>query len=120
MQVTHHESDSPILPVQQLEKLSEFRPDLIDWVVDQTQREAEFRRETTARRDTFIFIERIGGLIAAAVLSIAFLGASLYLGMNGQPWLAGVIGGTTLVGIVTVLVTGRKPDSKPAAKPQGK
>lgn len=116
MQVTHHESDSPILPVHQLEKLHEFRPDLINWVVDQTQKEAEFRRETTSRRDTFIFIERIGGLIAAVVLSLAFLGAAVYLGMNDQPWLAGILGGSTLVGIVTVLVAGRKPEAKPPTK----
>ena len=29
-------SDSPLLPVEQLEKLHQFRPDLVDFVIEET------------------------------------------------------------------------------------
>lgn len=51
--VSSHDSDSPILPVAQLEKLHSFRPDLVDFVVEQTKIEAEDRRARTKRVDTF-------------------------------------------------------------------
>ncbi|MDP0373008.1 hypothetical protein Q7Y31_08070 [Glaesserella parasuis] len=37
-------SDSPLLPVEQLERLHQFRPDLVDFVVNETQEEAKTRR----------------------------------------------------------------------------
>jgi len=52
---------------------------------------------------------RNGQLIGAGV-SVAFGGAAAYLGSIGQPWLGGVLGGATLVGIVTVIVKSRRND----------
>ena len=59
------ETDSPALPVAQLEKLHDFRPDIVDWVKDQTQIEAEHRRSQNSRINMFVFIERILGQIVS-------------------------------------------------------
>ena len=42
--VSQHETDSPIIPVAQLEQLHKFKPDAVDWVIHQTQIEANYRR----------------------------------------------------------------------------
>lgn len=42
------------------------------------------------------------------ILSVLFLCASVYLGVNGQPLLAGILGGTTIVGLATVFALGKR------------
>ncbi len=34
--VQQHDTDSHLIPVAQLERLHEFRPDRVDWVIQQT------------------------------------------------------------------------------------
>ena len=112
VQLTQHETDSPILPVPQLEQLHAFRPDLVDWVKEQTEKEAAFRRTRTETVDRYVLIERIGGLAAGFILSLFGLSVAAYLGLHGQPWLAGTLGGGTLVSIVAILVQGRSKKSQ--------
>jgi len=42
------------------------------------------------------------------ILGLGCICASVYLGVNNQPWLGGVLGGSTIIGLVTVFVLGRK------------
>lgn len=84
--LTAHETDSPVLPVVQLQQLHGFRPDLVDWVKDQTEAEAESRRVRANRIDTFVLIERMGGLVCGALIALAGLGIAAYVALNGQPW----------------------------------
>lgn len=107
-QVTAHETDSPILPVGQLEQLHRFRPDLVDWVLRRTEAEAEERRRRQRRIDRFIFIERVGGLIGGIVVALAGMSAAVYLVVHGAQAVAAVIGGGTLVSIVSIIITGRR------------
>jgi hypothetical protein len=127
IQATEHETDSPILPVGQLRQLQEFRPDLIDWVIKRTEEEATARRKQVKRRDIFIFIERIGGLVLASTIAILGLCLATYLALHGAQTPAMVIGGGTLVSIVGAIVSGKrspketaepKPAPKSAAKPK--
>lgn len=43
--VQQQETNSPIISVAQLERLHQFKPEAVDWVIQQTQIEAEHRRE---------------------------------------------------------------------------
>ncbi len=108
LQLVQHDTDSPLLPVAQLEKLHAFRPDLVDWVSRQTEEEAKSRLERTHRVDRYILTERVSGLVAGTMIAMVGIGASVYLAVMGQSAVAGIIGGGTLVGLVTVLVQGRK------------
>jgi hypothetical protein len=47
LSIQQHETDSPIIPVAQLEQLQKFKPEAVDWVISQTQIEAEHRRAQT-------------------------------------------------------------------------
>ncbi len=97
-QVTVHsqETDAPILPVAQLQQLHEFRPDLVDFVIDQTRQEAEHRRKQDSRVNFFIFIERVIGQLAAVLVAMLGIGGGIYAGLNGEPLLGGAIASVTI------------------------
>ncbi|MGL4449095.1 MAG: hypothetical protein ACRCYV_10085 [Aeromonas sp.] len=106
--VSSHESDSPILPVAQLEQLNKFRPDLVDFVVEQTTLEARHRRERGDRVDKYVFWERMFGMTCAVlVCGIGVIGGG-YIGLHGQPWLGGVIASSAL-GTLAVAFIRRTP-----------
>lgn len=105
-------TDSPILPIEQIERLQQIAPHRVEWVFDQTQIESEDRRATNRRVNLMLFIERIAGLVFALLVAILGLGAAVYLAMNDKEVTASIIGGGTLVGLVTAFVAGRKQDQK--------
>jgi hypothetical protein len=107
-QVTAHETDSPILPVAQLRDLSNFRPDLVDWVITRSELEGEERRKRQRRLDRFVFIERVGGLLCGAAVALFGLGMAGYIALHGHDRVATILGGGTLVAIVSVMVGFRK------------
>jgi hypothetical protein len=110
--VQQHETDSPIIPVPQLEKLQTFRPDLVDWVINQTQTEAEHRRAENKRINLFIFIERLVGQIFAFVIGMAAIGVGAYIALNGQPWAGATIAGVAITGLAGIFLIGHKKSSK--------
>ena len=79
-------SDSPLLPVEQLEKLHQFRPDLVDFVIRETEAESQKRRIETTRINTFTFIERITGLVFSLIMGLVGICGSIYLGIQGHDW----------------------------------
>ncbi|WP_145964071.1 hypothetical protein [Chromobacterium phragmitis] len=115
--VQHHETDSPLLPVDQLERLNQIDPNLVRWVVDQTQAEAEHRRREHSKTNIFIFIERMGGLIGAAVIGLSGMLGGSYVSLHGQPWAGASIAGVTIGTLAVAFITGRKPKS--VAPPPG-
>ena len=105
-------TDSPILPIEQIAKLKEIVPDRVDWVFSQTEAESNFRRSENRRVNTMMFIERMAGLLFAFLIASFGLGVAVYLAIKGHEIVASIIGGTTLVGLVTAFVAGRTPTSK--------
>lgn len=101
-------TDAPLLPIEHLERLREIAPDRVEWVFDQTTLESEHRRSEHKRVNTFVFVERIAGLVFALVVAILGLGCSVYLAINDREITAAILGGTTLVGLVTAFVAGKR------------
>lgn len=106
--VQAHDTDALILPIPQLEALHKFRPDLVDMVVEETRAEAAHRRQQESRVNTFVFIERVLGQLFAIVLAGLGVAGAIYAGLNGQPWLGGVIA-TVTVGTLAVTMLKRQP-----------
>ena len=102
-----HDSDSPILPVAQLEQLSLFKPEAVDWVIKQTQIEAEYRRKETLRLNSFILIERIIGQVFALTIGVTGIISGSYVAIHGQPWAGGTIATGALSGLAAVFLTSR-------------
>ncbi|MGL4408268.1 MAG: hypothetical protein ACRCTU_07750 [Zoogloea sp.] len=113
-----HESDALTLPVEQLERLHNFRPDLVDFVITQTQAEAEHRRRNDTCVNRFIFIERITGQLAAVFVAALGIGGGIYAGLHGEPVLGGTIASIT-IGTLAVAFLGRT-SAEERAKSAGK
>ena len=119
LSVSRTTTDSPILPAANLQQLQQIDPKLVPWVIEQTEKEANFRRSETHRINSFVFVERISGVIAGAIVAVVGLIVAGYLVINGHDWAGAVVGGATLVALVTVLVTGKKgSEEKPAPSKQ--
>lgn len=106
--LSEHETDSPIVPVAQLERLHVFKPDAVDWVISQTQIEAEHRRKETSRINGFIFFEHLIGQIFSLIIGIGGIGAGSWVAVNGQPLAGGTIATAAITGLAVVFLTGRK------------
>lgn len=107
-----HESDCPILPVAHIERLQQVRPDIVDFIVEETKKEAAHRRSRNDRVNWFIFIERMFGQLCALIVGIVGVGGGVYLGVKGQPWLGGTIA-TAMIGTLAVAYL-RRDKSKSA------
>jgi hypothetical protein len=103
-----HETDSPVLPVAQIEQLHHFRPDRVDWIFDQTQIEAEHRRSENRRINTYTFIERILGMVFALTIGLAGILGGLYAAIQGHDWLGGVVATVTVGTLAVGFLKGRR------------
>ncbi len=106
--VQQHETDSPILPVGQLRELHDFRPDAVDWVLNESQKESDFRRKETHRVNSFVYMEMLIGQIFALIIGLGGIVAGSYVTVNGQPAAGGTIASLAITGLAVVFLTGRK------------
>jgi uncharacterized membrane protein len=105
--VAEHESDSPILPAAQLERLHNFRPDLVDWTIKQTELESSWRRSETHRVNTFIFIERLLGQIGGMIIGFGAIAGGIYASTHGSEAVGVAIATVGLGTLAVVFLTGR-------------
>lgn len=110
--VQQHETDSPIIPVPQLEQLQRFKPEAVDWVIQQTQVEGEHRRAETRRINTFVFVERLMGQICGLVIGLSGVIGGAYVAVNGHPTAGASIAGVAIGSLAVVFVTGRATKAK--------
>ena len=96
MVVQDNHSDAPLLPIANIKHLHTIRPNRVDWVFEQTQIEAETRRNEQTRINTFIFVERISGMLAALLVGVCGVGGGIYAALQGHDWLGGVVATTTI------------------------
>jgi len=96
MVVQDNHSDAPLLPIAGIERLHAVRPDRVDWVFEQTQIEAETRRKEQCRINTFVFVERMAGIIAAASIGVCGIVGGIYAGLQGHDWLGGILATATI------------------------
>jgi hypothetical protein len=99
-----------------MERLQAFRPDLVDWVVRETTKEAESRRRELSRTNTFIFIERLAGQILAFALGVLGIVGGGYIALKGQPGAGGSIAVAMITGLAVAFLKGKgnKPSEKDA------
>ena len=102
-----HETDCPILPVSQLEQLQRFKPEAVDWIINQTQIEAEHRRAQIIKVNKYTFVERIVGQVFAFVIGLSGVLFGSYVALNEQPTAGATIAGAALAGLAGVFLSGR-------------
>lgn len=103
--------DPPIPPPALLEGYERLVPGAADRILSMAETEAEHVRslDRTALAESVAEIKR--GQWFAFVVAMTALAASVAAAALGYPAVAGVVGGTTVVGLVTVFVVGRQARS---------
>ena len=110
--LAQHDTDAPVLPMDQIERLKEILPDKVDWVFIEAAKEGTFRRDETRRVNTFVALERLGGILVGFLIGCVALFISGFLAIKGHDTVAAIVGGTTVIGLVTAFATGqRKPST---------
>ena len=107
MLVQDNHSDAPFIPVASIERLHHFRPDRVDWVFEQTHIEAEQRRTEQKRVNTFVFVERLCGMLFAFAIGICGIGGGLYAAIQGHDWLGGIVATVTIGTLVVSFISKR-------------
>ena len=101
-------ADSPILPVDQLDALRKIKPDAVEWVIQQTQIEAEHRRAETTRVNDLIFIEHLMAQISALLIGVAGISGGSWVAINGQPLIGFAIAAVVVIALAVVQLVSRK------------
>lgn len=103
-------SDSPLIPIASIERLHLVRPDRVDWVFEQTQLESEARRKERHRTNTFVFVERMVGVVAALVIGVCGILGGIYAALQGHDWIGGIVA-TVTIGTLAVNFLARREKS---------
>ena len=77
------DSDSPMLPVNDIVSLMEICPDAVQIILEETKKEAEFRRNIVQKEQTRYYVHRIVGQILAFLMGMAgIIGGVICVKMN--------------------------------------
>lgn len=101
------ETESPILPVEQLEALRKIKPGAVDWVIEQTQVEAEHRRAEQVRVNNLIFVEHMFAQAAALIVGVSGIGGGVWLAVRGLPWVGVAIIALVMTALAVAQVAAR-------------
>jgi hypothetical protein len=77
----------------------------VQWIFDETEREAQARRDRLRRLDKMIFIERLVGQLAVVVLCSSALWFAYQLGLAGHETAAIAIGTTAVIGLAGAVLS---------------
>lgn len=89
------ETDYPIPPAEELRRLHEFRPDLVDKAVEMMEQESINRRRRADKIDRYIHVQNMTSSIGSILIAIVAFSGSIYLAATGHEWAAvGIVGST--------------------------
>ena len=92
---------SPFPPPELLEKYKEIDPSFPQRVLKMVEDEQKYRHKITDRGQKFALVIGLGGLLT-----------TLILGIWGNPWVAGMIGFTSLATLVGAFLESKKSDKQ--------
>ncbi len=106
-----HETDCPILPVPQLERLQAFRPERVDWFFQQTELEADHRRSETVKVNKYIFRERLLGQVFALIIGLSGIVGGAVVAIMASPTAGATIASVAIGTLAVVFITGKNAKS---------
>ena len=115
IQAIRQESFSgPIPHPELLRKYEDVKPGFAERIVSMAERQLDHRINCEDKVVDGSVSESKRGQNYGLIVALMFLAGAVFLGYNGHDWLAGVLGGGTLVALVTVFVTNKthKHDDK--------
>ena len=108
--IQQHETDSPILPVAQMERLHKLDPDFTKFIIDQTAKEADFRREETKRTNSMVFTTMLSGQFCALIVGLIGVTGGCYIAYinPANPYAGAIIAVASVSGLAIAFISGRK------------
>ena len=82
-EVVSKEDNNPLPPVDQLERLHSFRPDLVDKVVNKAFEEADLRHKQEIEQNKFFMKETVNNRRTVTAVVFSCLLITLILGLKG-------------------------------------
>lgn len=108
LQAIRQESFSgPIPHPELLQKYDEVKPGFAERIVSMAERQLDHRISCEDKVVDGSVAESKRGQNYGLIVALLFLTAAVFLGYFGHDWLAGVLGGGTLVALVTIFVTNK-------------
>ncbi|MBE6401478.1 MAG: hypothetical protein E7037_05560 [Verrucomicrobia bacterium] len=89
-------SDAPMLPADEMQKFAEFLPEANRIILEQTVKEAEFRRVETAKENSRIAQERKLGQIFGFLIGIAGVIGGSCVAISGSAGAGGTIASVSI------------------------
>lgn len=99
-----------MLPMDHLERFTAFKPEGVDFILDQTRVEADHRRKQGSRVNTLIFLERMIGQFFALVMGLSGIFGGIYAATQGHE-AVGITVSTVSIGTLAVVFVTRKARS---------
>ncbi|MBE9604262.1 DUF2335 domain-containing protein [Acetobacteraceae bacterium H6797] len=109
----------PLPPVEYFEQLEKIVPGSANRIILMAENAANHASGEQKRTNGFIFVERMTARITAFIFAISALFLAGYLAINNHDTVAGIVAGTTIVGVVVALVTGKGVSSGFDGRPEG-
>lgn len=94
-------------PADELEALERVIAGAAKRMLDAFEKEAEHRRLQEMRAQEADIVFRLRGQIFGLVTCLAAFGVAGYAAHQQEPWIGSIVGGTTIVALVSIFVLGR-------------
>ncbi|MEZ5006959.1 MAG: DUF2335 domain-containing protein [Chitinophagales bacterium] len=102
----------PLPPPRMLKEYNNVIENGAERIMVMAEKQGEHRRSLESHAVTEQLRQSRYGQIFGFIIALLLIGVSTVLGLSGQPVLAGVLGGSTLVSLVTVFVYGKVTQKK--------
>lgn len=116
----------PLPPPEVVARYAEIAPDWPERIIAMAEKEGDHRRaceaQLVAQERTemeLTFRQKGRGQLYGFCIALAGLGLTAWFGAAGKEVVASVLGGGTVLGLVTVFVTGRLTRAKPEDSDEG-
>jgi uncharacterized membrane protein len=102
----------PLPPPEDLEKYNEVVPGLAERIVKLTENQSSHRIEIEKLAISSQLSESKRGQYMGFILALVCIGSSVFLALNNQHIVASVLGGSTVIGLVTIFFAGKKEQKR--------
>lgn len=106
----HH--SGPLPPAETLIQYDSVIPNGADRIMIMAEKQQDHRMNLENKAISSQLNQSLSGQIFGFILCIMALSASTYLGITGHHWPAGIIGSSTILGLATIFVLGKRSNSK--------
>lgn len=107
--VTERMFQGPLPPPEFLAAYKQVLPDAPERIMAMAEREQQHRHNSDDKMIKGAISQRSTGQVLGFILALLFGVASVILGLNGQTWLAGILGTSTVIGLAVIFVLNQQP-----------